>query len=141
MPLSSSPNALRLHVQRAAGQVRLLPGEFVHLSWTGKPAASAEVRELYEEALKLLRAHGLCKILTDHRLMPRLSAADRDWLTRNWALRAVATAGYHFVAIVQAEDVFNRLATKQIVHELAVPLTVQHFDDEAAAAAWLQQQR
>ncbi|UYZ58099.1 STAS/SEC14 domain-containing protein [Hymenobacter latericus] len=141
MPLSSFSASLRMHAQHPVGQVQLMPGEYVHLSWQGVPASSAEVRAIYNEALALLRREGLHKILTDHRLMPRLSAADRDWLTATWAPQAVATAGYRFAAIVQAQDVFNRLATVQIVHELAVPLTVRYFDDEATADAWLRQQR
>ncbi|PJJ60340.1 hypothetical protein [Hymenobacter chitinivorans] len=111
---------------------------YARIDWHPVPITSAALRTVYEQVLTLLSSRGLCKILTDHQLMPPVLAAEREWLTQNWAPRAMREAGYRYCAIVQAYDVLSQQSTQHMVQQLAeTPLTIRYFEDAQAAEDWL----
>jgi hypothetical protein len=111
---------------------------YARIEWNPVPIRSASLRLVYEQVLLLLRSRGFSKILTDHQMMPPVQPEDQAWLTQEWAPRAVLEAGYRYCAIVQAYDVFNQLATKHMVQQLAsFPLTIRYFEDNRQAEKWL----
>ncbi|UOQ51568.1 hypothetical protein [Hymenobacter cellulosivorans] len=111
---------------------------YVRIDWNPVPITSAALRAVYEQALNLLRSRGLCKILTDHQLMPPVPAGEQEWLVQDWAPRAIREAGYRYCAVVQSYDVLNRQSTQQIVQRLGKePFTVRYFEDDQAAEDWL----
>ncbi|WP_400193118.1 STAS/SEC14 domain-containing protein [Hymenobacter sp. B81] len=133
------PASLPTHVyfRNAAGAVGAEPQAYVHLSWTGAPMSSGELRALYEQALSVLKQQRLNRILTDHRNMPPIAPIDQQWLSEEWVPRAVSESGYAHCAVVQSQNVFNRLGTAQVVMQLQTPLEVKYFDTAEEAAAWL----
>ncbi|MCB2410017.1 hypothetical protein [Hymenobacter lucidus] len=110
---------------------------YARIDWNPVPIRSSSLRAVYEHALYLLRDEGFSKILTDHQLMPPVLPRDQEWLTQDWAPRAVH-AGYRLCAVVQAYDVLSQLSTQQIVQQITdLPLTIRYFTDSRAAEDWL----
>ncbi|GAA4392311.1 STAS/SEC14 domain-containing protein [Hymenobacter koreensis] len=140
MPIQSAPSTTSVHFRNAAGFVGAEPGAYVYLAWTGEAMSSADMRALYNEALQALKQLRLTKILSDHRQMPPILPIDQQWLAQDWVPRAIGEASYECCAVVQSQNVFNRLGTAQVIMQLTAPLVIKYFDDLAAAAAWLQRQ-
>ncbi|UOQ70805.1 hypothetical protein [Hymenobacter cellulosilyticus] len=123
-------NELATVVEHAHGYARI--------DWNPVPITSASLRAVYEQVLALLLSRRLCKVLTDHQMMPPLLPTEQQWLVETWAPRAIQEAGYRYCAIVQAYDVLNQQSTRQIVQRLTEkPLTVRYFEDDQAAEDWL----
>ncbi|TGE28686.1 hypothetical protein [Hymenobacter metallicola] len=111
---------------------------YARIDWNPVPIRSSSLRAVYEQVLQLLRTRGLSKVLTDHQMMPPIQPSDQEWLSHNWAPRAVQQAGYRFCAIVQAYDVLSQLSTQNIVRQLeSVPLMIRYFEDNESAEKWL----
>ncbi|KAA9333191.1 hypothetical protein F0P96_09430 [Hymenobacter busanensis] len=129
-----------VYFRNAVGWVSAEDDAYVRMAWTGMAMSSRELRALFEQALSLLKQQGLTKILSDHRLMPSIAPLDQQWLAQEWVPRAMSEADYACCAVVQSQNVFNRLGTAQVVMQLTTPLVVKYFDDLPAADAWLRRQ-
>ncbi|OON69653.1 hypothetical protein B0919_06880 [Hymenobacter sp. CRA2] len=124
--------------ENAAGCVYHQEAGYLHLAWSRKQARDADVKALYEATAQALGQYKCTRILSDHRHMPPVSPAVQRWLADVWVPGTVRDYGYNRGAVIQAFNVFNRLATNQIVTQIAhVPLAVSNFDNEHEAARWL----
>lgn len=124
----------------AAGTIQYYPAGYIRLVWQRGPVREALVRDLYKAATEALRQHGVTRVMSDHRHMPPLSPALQRWLSDEWVPTTVREAGYNRGAVVQAFNLFNRLATDQIVTQLnnaQAPVQVEYFDNDQDAERWL----
>ncbi|MCB2376931.1 hypothetical protein LGH70_05020 [Hymenobacter sp. BT635] len=132
------PNNASLYYHNELASVVEHADGYARIDWNPVPIRSSSLRAVYEQVLKLLRQQGFTKVLSDHQLLPPILPADQEWLSHDWAPRAVALAGYRCCALVQAHDVISQISLRQIVRELGpIPLTVRYFEDSSAAECWL----
>ncbi|RTQ46531.1 hypothetical protein EJV47_21505 [Hymenobacter gummosus] len=138
MTTSASPAAASLIFDNPAGRIWHHPEGFVRLEWHRAPGSESHVRDLYKATTDALGRFGFTRVLSDHRHMPPLSPGLQRWLSDTWVPETMQATGYHRGAVIQAFNLFNRMATNQIVSQLAgLPLHVAHFDNEQEAERWL----
>ena len=128
---------MRLYFENRAGRVSDHSAGYARLTYHATARTPDELRALLGHAARLMaqRPHG--RLLVDQRLMQPFSPAEQQVL-QAWMPQAVAEAGYRSGAILQAHDVFARLATgTATAASRALNLTYRHFDDETAAVDWL----
>lgn len=121
----------------AAGAVRFVPNAYVYLQWHGSPMDSPELHALYVHARNLLQRQGLCCILADHRQMPAITEADRQWLLTQWLPETVALTGYSHCAVLRAPSPTGRLHTDHVVECMQQFVKIEIFDDLLTADQWL----
>jgi hypothetical protein len=135
-PTSLAENSL--FFDNPAGRIWHHPAGFVRLEWHRAPGSETHVRALYQAASEALLQFGITRIMSDHRHMPPLSPALQRWLADVWVPETMQATGYSRGAVIQAFNLFNRMATNQIVSQLAgLPLAVAYFDNEPEAERWL----
>jgi len=137
MKLETLPTLTERYFANAAGAVEYVPGAYVYLRWTGVPMSSTEVHALYVHAHNLLARHKLKRILADHRSMPPLAEADKEWLLTKWLPETVRQTGYSRCAVLKTMEPANQLHTDSVVKTLERFVSVKVFDDLPAAAEWL----
>ena len=140
MTASSSSAEPTQYFENTAGAIWHYPVGYIRLVWHRGPVRDALVRDLYKAAIEALRQHGVTRVMSDHRHMPPLSPALQRWLSDEWVPTAMSETGYNRGAVVQAYNLFNRLATDQIVNQLnnaQSPLQVEYFDSDLDAERWL----
>ena len=121
----------------AVGAVDFVPDAYVYLHWTGQPMSSTELRALYVHTRNLLDRSGIHSILADHRVMPTMTDADRDWVLTTWLPATIEQTGYSHCAVLKALEPAHRLHTDPVMQLLRERLTVQVFERVTNAAAWL----
>lgn len=128
-----------LYFHNSVAQIVEHHGQFARINWHPVPMFSASLREAYEHLLRLLKEARLDRVLCDHHCMPAIMPQDQDWLATDWFPRATREGCYRYCAIVESQDVYNRLGTNRVVQRLRgnVPLSVAYFSDTAAAEQWL----
>ncbi|UYZ57941.1 STAS/SEC14 domain-containing protein [Hymenobacter latericus] len=133
MPTSSST----IYFRNAAGLVREHPG-YVRVEYAAGRRHLADLQALLGHLGRALAKHGGGKLLIDQRVMVPFSAEEQAYMLTEWLPRANAEGGYRWGAVVQAQDVFARLATATVATQVhGLSMTYQYFADEAAAVAWL----
>lgn len=113
-----------------AGYARLiyLPGRREQTAWHG----------LLQHTARLLARQGHGLLLVDQRQMSPFTPEEQAWLTGQWLPRTIVEGGYRYGAIVQAQDVFARLAMDTVrMQAQDLRLTYRYFPDEAGASTWL----
>lgn len=115
------------------------PGQYIRVSWQAVPTFSTKLREVYEHVLRLLKESRLERVLCDHHCMTAIMPEDQEWLIKDWFPRAAREGGYRYCAIIESQDVYNRLGTNRVVQLLrgTSPINVSYFADTAAAEQWL----
>ncbi|UYZ61487.1 STAS/SEC14 domain-containing protein [Hymenobacter weizhouensis] len=137
----STPATSLLYFENVVGRVEEDPRGFVRLRYAAGRRDPAAYRDLLQHVLRLLarRRHG--RMLVDQRMMEPFTPQEQEWLLGEWLPQAITEGGYKHGAIIQAQNVFARLAmSTSAAHPNAQQLTYRYFDDEAAAVAWLLQQ-
>lgn len=128
---------LRVYFENRAGRVSDHSAGYARLTYHSAARTPDELRALLGHVTRLLAQYAHGRLLVDQRLMQPFSPADQQVL-QQWIPEAVAASRYRFGAILQAHDVFARLATgTAIARSREVNLTYRHFDDEPAAVDWL----
>lgn len=128
---------MRLYFENRAGRVSDHSAGYARLTYHSNARTPDELRALLGHVTRLLaqRPHG--RLLVDQRLMQPFSPVDQQ-IVQQWMPQAVAEARYRSGAILQAHDVFARLATgTATAHGRDLNLTYRHFEDETAAVDWL----
>lgn len=128
---------LRLYFENRAGRVSDHSAGYARLTYYSIARTSDELRALLGHVTRLLaqRPHG--RLLVDQRLMQPFSLVEQQ-VVQQWLPQAVAEGRYRSGAILQAHDVFARLATGTATAPARdLNLTYRHFDDEPAAVDWL----
>ncbi|KUG08067.1 hypothetical protein ASU33_07645 [Solirubrum puertoriconensis] len=111
---------------------------YVRLEYFAGKRQLAELQALLGHVTRALAKHGTGKLLVDQRLMTPFSPEEQVFVLEDWLPRANAEGGYRWGAVLQAHNVFARLATALVVTQMqGKPMTYQYFTDENAAVAWL----
>ena len=117
------------------------PAGFLRAIWSREERNPTQFNAVFNHMIQALRRYGWSKILIDQRQMRAFTAAEQQWIAREWLPRAVLEGGYRHGAIIVSEDVFTRLATAYVTTAVQnLPLVYRTFPDEAAAVAWLRAQ-
>ncbi len=127
-----------VYFENAAGRIWDHPAGYLRLHYHPGPRTATDFRALLTHAANALRRTGYGRLLVDQRQMLPFAPAEQQWMIGEWLPHTVETAGYRYGAVLLAHDVFARLAMNRVVLATRqLPHTYHHFDDEAAALAWL----
>lgn len=138
---ASVSRPLQLYYENPAGRVYDDPSGFARLVYLPGPRHLADLRLLLNQAGHLLARRGDGRMLIDQRLMQPFSPAEQHLLLHEWLPWAIEACGYCCGAVVQAQNVFARLATVTTLTQLRdAGMHYRYFDDEPTAVAWLQSQ-
>ena len=117
------------------------PEGFLRAYWTIQPRTLADTQALFTSMSTALAQRDWSRILVNQVSMRPFSAAEQQWVTREWLPQAVQQSGYRYGAVVVSTDIYARLATSLITTNVGgLPLRYRSFDQEADATAWLRQQ-
>lgn len=129
---------MRLYFENRAGRISDDPAGFARLTYHAGQRSEDELRALLGHATRLLAQRNDGRLLVDQRLMQPFSASEQQHVMHTWLPSAVAEGGYRYGAVVQAHDVFARLATATVTNQgRGLNLTYRYFDDEPTAVEWL----
>jgi hypothetical protein len=130
-----------LYFGNAAGLVQEYAG-YVRLQYHPGPRRFDEFTALLNHVTRALSRYQLGKLLIDQRQMTAYLPAEQIHLVQQWLPRTIVEGQYRYGAVVQAQDVFARLAMDTIRTQAQdLPLTYRFFPDEIAAIGWLQTQQ
>ncbi|OGX82514.1 hypothetical protein [Hymenobacter coccineus] len=136
--MSSLPTSL--YFTNAAGLVQEY-ADYVRLQYHPGPRRFDEFTAVLHHVTRALTRYGLGKLLIDQRQMTPYLPAERVHVVEHWLPRTIVEGPYRYGAVVQAHDVFARLAMDTIRTQAQdLPLTYRFFSDEVAAIGWLQAQ-
>jgi hypothetical protein len=108
----------------------------VIMTWRGY-ATTGEFRAANERVLAALAERKASRLLGDIKEFVLIGSDDQAWLSNDWIPRAVQ-AGLRKVALTSPTFYFNRVAVESVGQRLDPDaLVLRHFDDRAAARAWL----
>lgn len=128
---------MRLYFENRAGRVSDHSTGYARLTYHPAARTPEELRALLGHVTRLLAQYAHGRLLVDQRLMQPFSPVEQQVL-QQWMPVAVAESRYRSGAILQAYDVFARLATgTATAHGRDLNLTYRHFTEEAAALDWL----
>lgn len=108
--------------------------------WSGF-ATGEPLRAAHEAFLRLQQQFGTTRSLADLRTMRVIPRTDQQWIQDDFFPRALA-GGFRTAAILNSEDMFNQTSVKNILLPFGSGdvFRAEHFQDEAAARAWLAEQ-
>lgn len=130
-----------LYFGNAAGLVQEYP-DYVRLQYQAGPRRFDEFTALLHHVTRALTRYRLGKLLIDQRQMSPYVPAEQVHVLQHWLSRTIVEGQYRYGAVVQAHDVFARLAMDTIrTQAQELPLTFRFLTDEAAAVSWLQTQQ
>jgi hypothetical protein len=136
--MSSLPTSL--YFTNAAGLVQEY-ADYVRLQYYPGPRRFDEFMALLNHVTRALARYRLGKLLIDQRQMSPYLPAEQVHLVQHWLPRTIVDGQYRYGAVVQAHDVFARLAMDTIrTQAQELPLTYRFFPDEVEAIGWLQAQ-
>ncbi|SHM12207.1 hypothetical protein [Hymenobacter psychrotolerans] len=132
------PSANRLYFENAAGRVEEDVDGYVRLTYHPGRREMAVWQGLLQHTKRLLTRQAGGLMMVDQQQMTAFTPQEQAWLTEQWLPQALVEGGYRFGAVVQARDVFARLAMDSIRLQVQhLQLEYRYFPDEAAARAWL----
>jgi hypothetical protein len=124
----------------AAGLVQEY-ADYVRLQYHPGPRRFDEFTAVLHHVTHALSRYRLVKLLIDQRQMTPYSPAEQIHVVQHWLPRTIVDGQYRYGAVVQANDVFARLAMDTIrTQAQELPLTYRFFPDEGEAINWLQAQ-
>jgi hypothetical protein len=129
-----------LYFTNAAGLVQEY-ADYVRLQYYPGPRHFDEFTALLNHVTRALSRYRLGKLLIDQRQMTPYLPAEQVHLVQHWLPRTIVEGQYRYGAVVQAHDVFARLAMDTIrTQAQELPLTYRFFPDEVEAINWLHAQ-
>jgi hypothetical protein len=129
-----------LYFTNAAGLVQEY-ADYVRLQYYPGPRRFEEFTALLNHVTRALSRYRLGKLVIDQRQMTPYLPAEQVHLVQHWLPRTIVEGQYRYGAVVQAHDVFARLAMDTIRTQAQdLPLTYRFFPDEMEAIRWLHAQ-
>jgi hypothetical protein len=105
-------------------------------------ACLAQRSYLLNHVTRALSRYRFGKLLIDQRQMTPCVPDEQVHLGQHWLPCTIVDGQYRYGAVVQAHDVFARLAMDTIrTQAQELPLTYRFFPDEAQAISWLHAQQ
>jgi hypothetical protein len=124
----------------AAGLVQEY-ADYVRLPYYPGPRHFDEFTALLNHVTRALSRYCLGKLLIDQRQMTPYLPTEQVHLVQHWLPRTIVEGQYRYGAVVQAHDVFARLAMDTIRTQAQdLPLTYRFFPDAVEAIGWLHAQ-
>jgi hypothetical protein len=99
-------------------------------------ATQVQLRFIHESLLRMIRAHGVCKILGDDTALPTVPSEDQEWIAQNWMPRAIGS-GLRFIANKPPESYFGKLSIRSIQAQAPPSLVFRSFEQLHEAEEWL----
>jgi hypothetical protein len=128
----------RLYFENTVGRVEEDVRGFVRLKYFAGSRNAEAWHGLLQHTKHLLARQGRGLMLVDQQEMAPFKPVEQKWLVEEWLPQAITEGGYRFGAVIQAHDVFARLAMDTVRTQVRDrQLTYRYFPDEAAALAWL----
>ncbi|MGI4874346.1 MAG: hypothetical protein ACRYFX_24580 [Janthinobacterium lividum] len=137
--MSSLPTSL--YFTNAAGLVQEY-ADYVRLQYYPGPRRFDEFTALLHHVTRALSRYRLGKLLLDQRQMTPYLPDEQVHLVQHWLPRTIVEGQHRYGAVVQARDVFARLAMDTIrTQAQELSLTYRFFSEEAQAISGLQAQQ
>ncbi|MBO2008796.1 hypothetical protein [Hymenobacter negativus] len=131
---------LSVYFENPAGRVLEHPAGYAVFVYAPGKRQFGDLQALLIHTGQLLRRRQWHRLLGDQRRMTPFTEEESKWILEYWLDPANQQPRGLYAAVLLAEDVFARLATTQLINDAkAAALTYHLFDNEIAAAAWLQQ--
>ena len=128
----------RLYVENAVGRVEEDVRGFIRLKYYPGPRNAEDWHVLMQHTKEQLARQGRGLLLVDQQQMAPFKPAEQAWLLEQWLPSAIVDGGYRFGAVLQARDVFARLAMDTVRAQARnLHLTYRYFEEETPAVAWL----
>jgi hypothetical protein len=130
----------KLYFENSVGRLLEHPDGFVVLEYRPGPRKLYDLQALLTHVRNLLDRNQWHRLLGDQRHMAPYSDEERAWIIDYWLDSSRQRAGGIYSAVILAHDVFARLSTDQVTHDVKVSaLTYRYFESEESAVAWLRQ--
>ncbi len=110
----------------------------IYLDWNGYLNVDL-VKAGSEELLKLIKEHGVNRVLVDNRKVSGPWQAANEWYQTDWNPRA-AKAGLTDMAVIMSENIFTQLSLQGFAKVTKGVYTVNIFNAEPPARKWLLEQ-
>jgi hypothetical protein len=110
------------------------------LKWIGF-VESADFRQTLEECIPYVLKHKPTHWLANNKLMRVIAPKDQQWTSDMWFPKLVQN-DFKKMAIVEAEDIFNKRGVQKIFSKASGIITfdTMYFDDVNKALEWLVQE-
>lgn len=129
--------AASIYFGNAAGLVQEYAG-YVQLRYHPGLRDFGDFRALLGHTTRALARHGTGKLIVDQRQMSPYTSEEQAYVVQQWLPRTIRESNYRYGALLQAHEVFARLAMDTIrMQAQDLPLTYRYFADEEEAVAWL----
>lgn len=131
---------IRLYFENAVGRVLEHPDGYALIQYYAGPRKMSLLQAFLTHTGQLLQQRGWHRLLSDHRVMTPFSPEESEWILGYWLTRQTEGGATIAGAGLLPAELFAQLPPAQTQQDSALPgLIFRMFDDEAAAAAWLQQ--
>jgi hypothetical protein len=131
-----------LYFTNVAGLVQEC-ADYVLLQYYPGPRRFDEFTALLHHVIRALSCYCLGKLIIDQRQLTPYLPAEQVHLVQHWLPRTIVEGQYRYGAVLQAHDVFARLAMdtiRTLAQELPLTYRCRFFPDEVEAISWLQAQ-
>ena len=129
-----------LYLSSALATVFGHAGGYLRIEWNTVPMVSTDVRQLFQQILRLLRQEQLHKVFTERTTAPPLSGNDCEWMASEWIPQAAREAGLTHCAVVESQEEVasraNRLSNRNGCDRR---LHFRFFDSFAQAETWIRE--
>jgi hypothetical protein len=99
-------------------------------------ATSTQLRYIHECLIRLIKTHGVSKILGDDTDLVNIAATDQHWIVQDWMPRAMA-AGLKSAASIKPRAYFGQTSINRILSFLPAGLAIRPFDNYEEGKNWL----
>jgi hypothetical protein len=124
--------------ENAVGRLLEHPEGYVAFECHAGPRKLSDLQGLLVHVGLSLQQHSWHKVLWNQCVMAPFTKVENTWIIDYWVYFATRYPKGLQVAIVQARDVYTRLAVNQLLQQAQVaPFAYRVFESETLAAAWL----
>ncbi|QHL86049.1 hypothetical protein GU926_00755 [Nibribacter ruber] len=112
--------------------------ELVYTEWRDF-ANSEEYRSILNLYLQLVQEKSVTRWIGNNTKAKAIRPADQEWTAREWALQFAQAGQVRRMAVVVAEDIFNKMAVENMFIQSAglIPFDTRYFQNVPDAEAWV----
>lgn len=111
--------------------------QWVYANWSGYQTR-ASIRQGADTYLEILTQYNCPYLLNDNSLVAGPWSQITEWLTNDWAPRAINQGLTHFAHVISPESL-ARLSAENLKHKIGSSLQMQIFERPEKAKEWLRQ--
>ena len=133
---------MKKELKNEAGQIFLTIefdalNQWVYANWSGYQTR-ASIRQGADTYLEILVQYNCPYLLNDNRLVAGPWSQVTEWITQDWAPRAIAQGLTHFAHVISPESL-ARLSAENLQHSISSSFQMQIFENPEKAKEWLRQ--